>query len=206
MYATTPYLLRKLFPQLTWQVDTGRKDIFITFDDGPHPEITPNVLEILDKFGAKATFFCVGENVEKYPDTYRQILAQGHATGNHTYNHLNGWKAGKREYFENIEECAGLVNSRLFRPPYGKIGLSHINHLTKKYDIVMWSVLSYDFNKDVSPAQCLENCLNNTEEGSIIVFHDSEKASGNMLYALPRFLEKFTNEGFAFPVLSNNKQ
>ena len=203
MRAKTPYFLKLIFPQLTWQVKTNKKEIYITFDDGPHPEITPKVLEILDKYNAKASFFCVGHNVEKYPETYDEIIKHGHKTGNHTFNHLNGWKVKSKEYFENIEKCSELVDSHLFRPPYGRIGLKHIPYIKMNFRIIMWSVLSLDFDLKISPEKCLENSIKNSKEGSIIIYHDSEKASKNMLYALPRFLDHFKSRGYSFPVLNS---
>jgi peptidoglycan/xylan/chitin deacetylase (PgdA/CDA1 family) len=205
MRVKPPYIARVLFPQLLWEVDTDAKEIFLTFDDGPHPEITPRVLEILDEFNAKATFFCVGDNVEKYPETYAAILEKGHKTGNHSFNHLNGWKTKNKDYFENIEQCRKRVDSDLFRPPYGRIKPTQLEVLNQQYNIVMWSVLSYDFDKNTSPGQCIANAIRHTKSGSIVVFHDSEKARKNLLFALPKFLETFTKQGFLFPVLSENK-
>lgn len=203
MKARTPYFLKLFLPQLTWRVKTKRKEIYITFDDGPHPDITTKVMDILDEFGAKASFFCVGHNVEKYPDTYAEILKRGHKTGNHTFNHLNGWKVKRKEYFKNIEKCSELVDSHLFRPPYGRISLKHIPYIKMNFRIIMWSVLSLDFDIKTTTEQCLENSINYSKEGSIIVYHDSEKAAEKMLYALPRFLEHFKSKGYTFPVLSS---
>lgn len=196
-----PFLYKLLLPQLIWEIKTDEKVIYLTFDDGPHPDISVKVLEILDRYKAKATFFCVGENVKKYPDTYQLLLNKGHATGNHSFNHLNGWKVSRQEYFENVEKCAKYVDSHLFRPPYGKINLLHIPYLKITYRIVMWSVLPHDYNKKVTPQKCLQNAVKHTGPGAIVVFHDSEKASENMLYTLPRFLEHFSNAGYQFPLL-----
>jgi len=201
MKAKAPYLLKLVFPQLIWEVKTGRKEIFLSFDDGPHPEITARVLDILDNYQAKATFFCVGHNVKKFPETYREILSRGHKTANHSFNHLNGWKTPSQIYYNNIEKCASLVDSKLFRPPYGRISLKQIAHLKKKYSIVMWSVLSMDYSKKISPEQCLTNSITYTKPGSIVVFHDSKKASENMLYALPGFLDHFKKLGYNFVVI-----
>ena len=201
MKMQTPSALRILFPSLLWEVKTSGKEIFLTFDDGPHPEITPKVLNILAQFKAKASFFCVGENINKYPDIFRQIKAEGHSPGNHSYNHLNGWKTKNSDYFENIEKCGKLTDSSFFRPPYGKLKPSQIAFLKKKYRIVMWSALSYDFDKSVKPEQCLRTAIKNTRRGTIMVFHDSEKAAKNMLYALPRYLEHFSNLGYLFKKL-----
>ena len=202
MRVKPPYLARLFFPQLLWEIKTSSKEIFLTYDDGPHPEITPRVLEILDEFDAKATFFCVGENVEKYPDTYAAIIEKGHRTGNHSHNHLNGWKTKNKDYFDNVARCRELVRSKLFRPPFGRIKPSQARVLRRDYKIVMWSVLSRDFDKNVSPEQCLQNVIRFTKPGSVVVFHDSMKASANLLYALPGFLEYFTERRFAFKLIS----
>lgn len=202
MISGTAILGKILYPQLLWSMPAGEKKIYVTFDDGPHPEITPKVLNILDMFHAKATFFCVGHNVEKYPETYREIIKQGHQVGNHTFSHLKGWESLDNEYFKNIEKCRHLVDSGLFRPPHGRIKRSQIKFLKNKYKIIMWSVLSYDFSQKVSKQKCLQISLKYTKAGSIIVFHDSEKAADKMLYALPLFLAHFQNKGFVFQPLT----
>ena len=201
MLVKPPYLIRKFFPQLLWEVQTTKKEIFLTFDDGPHPEITPLILDLLDEYKAKATFFCVGENVKKYPETYALIPERGHYTGNHSFNHLNGWKTNNSAYFENIEKASSLIASSLFRPPYGRITPSQISALKSQYKIVMWTVATYDFSKKVSPEQCRENAIQKSKAGSIVVFHDSEKARDNILFALPAFLEHYQNKGFTFPLI-----
>ena len=198
MMMKTNFLVKIIYPQLLWGMPAGGKEIFVTFDDGPHPEITPEVLKILARYQAKATFFCVGQNVEKYPETYREIISHGHQVGNHTYNHLKGWETSDEVYFENIKKCRQLVGSNLFRPPHGRIKRSQIKFLKNDYKIVMWSVLSYDFSKEISKEKCLQIAQKYTKSGSIVVFHDSEKAAENMLYALPRFLGHFQNKGFVF--------
>ena len=195
MMVTVPVWLRMFYPSLEWRVKDGSKNIYITFDDGPHPDITSKVLDILDQYNAKATFFCVADNVRKYPDTYRQIIDRGHRTGNHSYHHINGWKTGNRTYFKDIEQASRLIKSNLFRPPYGKISPRQIVTLKKQYRIIMWSVLTYDFSRLVSPQVCLNNALRGLKPGAIIVFHDSEKAAENMLFALPEFLKRSREEG-----------
>lgn len=201
MRAKTPFLFKLLLPQLVWEMQTDVKQIFLTFDDGPHPEVTVQVMRILDEYKAKATFFCVGENVKRFDGVYQELIRKGHRTGNHTFNHLNGWKTSRQAYYDNIEQCNTVVDSELFRPPYGRISPRHIPYLKMKYRIIMWSVLSLDWRRDITPEQCLSNALRYTKAGSIVVFHDSEKAAGNMLYALPRFLEHFTQKGYKFSVL-----
>ncbi len=198
MKIQTPHIIRFLYPSLLWKVNTASKDIFLTFDDGPHPEITPKVLNILNQFNAKASFFCVGENIFKFPYVFDEIVKQNHTVGNHTYNHLNGWKTANTKYFDNIEKCNNLVKSGFFRPPYGKITPSQVSKLKKRYKIVMWSALSYDFSNKISKNQCFDIAVKNTDKGTIMVFHDSEKAARNMLYALPRYLEHFSALGYRF--------
>lgn len=159
------------------------------------------VIKILDKYNAKASFFCIGNNVEKYPLVYKKTLQKGHQTANHTFNHSNGWKTKNEDYYADIEKCSKVVDSYMFRPPYGRITHFQIAHLKMTYRIFMWSVLSYDFSKKITPQQCLENVNKNAGPGSIVVFHDSEKASKNMLYALPRVLDYFSQKGYRFETL-----
>lgn len=207
-----PYAIRKLFSSLIWRIPTAKKKIYLTFDDGPVPEVTPWVLDILKKHNAKATFFCIGQNVEKNTGLYKQITDEGHSVGNHTYNHLNGWKTRDSEYFSNIEKCSALVLSNLFRPPYGKITRTQIKkiiHSTPRptplvsfpSSIIMWDVLSYDFDRSVSPEKCLSNVMRYSREGSIIVFHDSLKAQRNLKFVLPKAIEQLSLKGFSFEAL-----
>ena len=175
----------------------GRENkIYLTFDDGPVPEITPQVLQILKSYDSKATFFCVGDNVGKHPELFSEIRTEGHARGNHTYNHLRAWTTSAGEYMRNVEACRVINESRLFRPPHGQLTPGLIRELGKNYRIIMWSVLSGDFDKRLRPEQCLDITLRYAKAGSIVVFHDSIKASRNMLYALPLFLEHFKSRGF----------
>lgn len=205
MYLTkTPLAIKKSFPSLVWDIPNETKTIYLTFDDGPTPEITTWVLETLKKHEIKATFFVVGENVKKHPEIYQQLINEGHAIGNHTYNHLNGWKTKSSDYLQNIEKCAELVDSNLFRPPYGRIKNTQIRKLKQDYKIIMWDVLSGDFDANLSPAKCAENVINNTKAGSIIVFHDSVKAEKNLKYALPKAIEFLKEQGFTFGVISEN--
>lgn len=196
-----PGFIKMLYPGCLWSVNTKEKIIYLTFDDGPHPEITPFVLDELKKFNAKATFFCIGKNVVAYPDVYQRILSEGHATGNHTYNHVNGWKVKDEVFLKDIENAMGVIDSRMFRPPYGKITNFQIKQLAKpffSYKPVMWSVISADFDNKITPSRCLENVLLNSGPGSIIVFHDSQKAFVNLRYALPQTLDRLYNDGYVF--------
>ncbi len=194
----TPQFIQKLFPNFTWRIPTEEKVIHLTFDDGPIPEVTPWVLDQLAQHDAKATFFCVGENLGKYPDVLELVKKAGHALGNHTYNHLNGWLTDNVQYFLNVRRCAHALRSSLFRPPYGRMKPRQGDFLQRHYRIVMWDVLSGDFDPEISAEQCLENVLNNARKGSIIVFHDSLKAWEKLQYVLPRVLSHFSAQGFRF--------
>ncbi len=193
----TPWWLRKVYsPTLTWKIPGVQNEIFLTFDDGPHPAITPFVLDCLRQYNAKATFFCIGKNVQLYPHIFQQILDQGHSIGNHTHNHLNGWKTKDSEYFKNIILAKKYIDSNFFRPPYGRITRFQIQQLQPVFNIIMWDVLSGDFDINVSPQKCLQNVVSNTSPGSIIVFHDSEKAFPRVKYALPKSLNFFAEKGY----------
>jgi peptidoglycan/xylan/chitin deacetylase (PgdA/CDA1 family) len=196
-----PYLIRKIIPQAIWRISTGEKKVFLTFDDGPVPTITPWILDVLKQENIKATFFCVGDNVNKHPEIYQRIIKEEHAVGNHTYNHLNGWNTDTTNYIKNIEQCSRIVSTNLFRPPYGRIKKSQLALLSKNYSIIMWDVLSGDYDKNTSPEECLKNVITNFRSGSIIVFHDSHKAEKNILYALPAFINFAKEQGFTFEVL-----
>lgn len=197
----TPDVLKPLAKDLIWNKSRDEGKVYLTFDDGPTPEITHEILDILKESSAKATFFCIGGNVIKNPSVFQAIKDQGHSVANHTWNHMNGWKFSDYSYFRSILECSEVVDSRLFRPPYGRITQSQTKGLKKRYDIIMWDVLSADWRSDVSPEQCLSNVMNHTREGSIIVFHDSEKAYKNMIYALPRCIEGLRKKGYSFEAL-----
>lgn len=190
--AKTPWLLSHLlYKKLVWKMPAAPQPaIYLTFDDGPHPKATPYVLQQLDKYQARATFFCIGKNVAEFPGIYNDILAAGHTVANHTYSHLNGWKASAEAYLENIKQAAGKITGKLFRPPYGKIKRAQANLLLDAgWKIYMWDVLSGDFDVNITAQKCLQNTLQNIEPGSIVVFHDSEKAWERMSYTLPRVLE-----------------
>src|SRR4051794_39226777 len=169
----TPWWLRSLYSSgFIWKMPADKKELYLTFDDGPHPTITPFVLACLKQYNAKATFFCVGENVKRFPDVYEQILADGHAVGNHTYNHLNGWKTGDITYLKNVILARQIIESNLFRPPYGRIAKSQVKELAPEFQIIMWDILSGDFDLNLSPQRCFANVISNVSSGSVIVFHD----------------------------------
>ncbi|MDP4267756.1 MAG: polysaccharide deacetylase family protein [Bacteroidota bacterium] len=203
MFVKSPYFLSRLTKKsISWKIYTSSKEIYLTFDDGPHPEITPWVLNLLDSKKIKATFFCVGDNVRKFPDTYNEIISRGYSTGNHTYNHISGWKTSNKDYYANIYKCKELVDSDLFRPPYGKIKPSQVYFLkNRNFRIILWTIISYDFENKISPEKCLDNVICNLKPGSIIVFHDSEKAKKNLYGALPEFIDYALNHGYEFKVL-----
>ena len=196
-----PYLLKKLYPKAVWRMDAAQKIIYLTFDDGPVAEITPWVLDVLKEKKINATFFCVGENVVKNPEIFRRIKEEKHTTGNHTFNHLNGWNTHTANYLQNVEKCVMENPTLLFRPPYGKLKKSQYRMLTAQYSIIMWDVLSGDYDKDTSPEKCLSNVLKHVRNGSVIVFHDSYKAQEKLKYALPRFIDWALEKGYAFAVL-----
>lgn len=198
----TPWWLRQLYPTLTWKIATEEKAVFLTFDDGPHPSITPFVLDTLKEYNAKATFFCIGKNVKSNPNIYSRILDEGHFVGNHTNNHLNGWKTNDVTYINNVVAANKLIDSKLFRPPYGRISKFQVRQLQPIFNIVMWDVLSADFDQKITPKKCLENVTSNTRAGSIVVFHDSEKAFPRLQFALPESLKSLTEKGYSFKAIS----
>lgn len=196
------FILNYIYPKAIWRKEKEKNNIYLTFDDGPIPEITPWILDCLKEYQVKATFFCVGENIKKHPEIFNRILAEGHAVGNHTYNHLRGWDSEDQIYFQNIEKCEKLTNSRLFRPPYGRAKKSQMKVLAQDYKIIMWDVLTGDYDPKISPEQCYKNCVNYTRNGSIIVFHDNIKAINNVKYALPKSIEQLLRKGYRFKTLS----
>ena len=208
----TPKLVPKLFPNYVWNIETSQKELYLTFDDGPTPEITDWVLDMLKIYNAKATFFCIGKNVETHPDIFKRILDDGHSIGNHTQNHVKGWRIKTPNYIENVLQAEtvlelqitnqGSSSSKLFRPPYGQIKPQQGTKLLELgYKIVMWDVLSFDWDAEVSEKACLNNVISKSKPGSIIVFHDSVKASRNMQHALPKVLDYFSKEGYNFKSL-----
>ena len=205
----TPGLLKSMYPSCTWNFSRDSQVMYFTFDDGPHPVATPYVLDKLKEYNAKATFFCIGKNVAAHPDIYKRILNEGHAVGNHTFNHVNGWKTPDQEYIKNIAEARKYIDSNLFRPPYGRITnfqtrlLTATENIKQKtvFKIIMWDVLSGDFDIRSSGAKCAKNVTSNAKGGSIVVFHDSEKAMPRMQTALNESLKYFSEKGFTFDVV-----
>jgi peptidoglycan/xylan/chitin deacetylase (PgdA/CDA1 family) len=195
--ARIPRIVEILYPGAVYRIPVeNKKTVYLTFDDGPVPEATPMVLDILKQHNARATFFCVGDNVKKHPELFERVKAEGHAIGNHTNNHMDGWTKSVKKYADNVNACRELVNSGLFRPPYGRITLKQYKYLKKEYDIIMWDVLSMDYDKDLVAEECLELVKKNTRSGSIIVFHDSIKAKDKIPYLLPKTLEFLASEGY----------
>ena len=193
----TPRWIQQLYPSLEWRVGTAKNAVFVTFDDGPVPELTPAILDILADYEARATFFCVGENVERYPEIFQRLLDEGHAVGNHTHRHLNGWKTPATTYLEDIGACQTAIEARgaqtdLLRPPYGRISRKQLRQLHTRYRIVMWDVLSGDFDPRLSATECLDKTLEFVREGSIVVFHDNIKATERVLGALPGFMDEMS--------------
>lgn len=196
-----------IYPSLMWNFSRQEKDLYLTFDDGPHPTITPWVLELLAQYKAKATFFCVGDNIYKFPEIFKQIISEGHSIGNHTYHHLNGWKTSTASYLADValaneavtKQTALQADKKLFRPPYGKASISQLKKLKRlNYKIVMWETISGDFDQSISSKQCFKNVVENCTSGSIVVFHDSEKAKKHLKYTLPKVLEYYNYKGYTF--------
>ena len=205
-FVKTPGWLKKIYDSYIWSIPESDKILYLTFDDGPHPEATPFVLKELKKHNALATFFCIGKNVVAYPDIYKQIIREGHSVGNHTCNHLNGWKTNNDDYLNDVALASNEIDSCLFRPPYGRITSYQAKNLKtamkgKEPKVIMWDVLSGDFDTSCSPQQCLANVLFASVPGSIIVFHDSEKAFPRLEYTLPKILHYYLEKGFLFKAL-----
>jgi peptidoglycan/xylan/chitin deacetylase (PgdA/CDA1 family) len=208
-----PLVAKKMFPNYVWDIPTNDKVLYLTFDDGPTPEITNWTLHTLKEYNAKATFFCIGNNIEKHPEIFQNILNEGHAIGNHTNNHIKGWKTKTTDYAKNALEAQETIDKfriqnsefkvqNLFRPPYGQITPKQGKKLLELgYKTIMWDVLSFDWDKDVSKETCLKNVTSNATNGSIVVFHDSIKASKNMQYALPKVMAYYSDKGFSFKAL-----
>lgn len=209
-FIKAPWWLKKFYSDCIWHIPTTEKILYLTFDDGPHEEATPFVLDILHQYQAKATFFCIGKNVVEHPGIYERILAEGHRTGNHSYSHLNGWQVSSEEYIQDIIKARGYIDSTLFRPPYGRVSSFQRKLLTRKgaangvaFKIIMWDVLSGDFDLKRTAEQCAKNVLDNAKSGSIITFHDSKKALPRMKDALVRTLEHFSAQAYRFEAIPN---
>ncbi|MBT8244961.1 MAG: polysaccharide deacetylase family protein [Winogradskyella sp.] len=227
--ARIPGFVMSLFPNFIWNIDTNNKELYLTFDDGPTPGITPWVLQQLKNYNAKATFFCIGSNIEKYPEIFEMIVAEGHSIGNHTYNHLKGWKHETKTYLEDIKKTQLIINYnsqkeveyhtelactkrsrsdvsqtiKLFRPPYGKLKTKQAKQIQKLgYKIALWDVLSFDWDSKVSEEKCYDNIINSAKAGSIIVMHDSKKAKRNLKTVLPRVLDYYNKRSFEFKAIS----
>ncbi len=207
MIHRTPFFLPWFYPTLVWRQSVQAKELYLTFDDGPVPGPTEFVLDTLDLFGVKATFFCIGENIGKHPEIFKKIVANGHTVANHTFNHINGWKNSADCYRSNVELCRSEIvkyssehTGRIFRPPYGRITRKQIEAL-RDYKVIMWDVLSVDYNKNVKPQACLSNTIKTVRPGSIIVFHDSYKAEKNMSFTLPRLIEHCIESGYIFKTI-----
>ncbi|MCX6290359.1 MAG: polysaccharide deacetylase family protein [Bacteroidetes bacterium] len=224
-----PFFVQKIFGSVTWRMPSTDPDLFLTFDDGPHPEVTTEILAILKTYNASATFFCTGENILKHPAVFKNILSDGHTVGNHTFHHLNGWKTNSKIYFEDVEKCQEVIDNmirkpeaevksqklkvktgieisqpstlKLFRPPYGKLTPVQHSMIKKNYSVIMWNVLSKDYDRNLCGEQCSRNVINHAGNGSIVVFHDSEKAADRVLYALPSVLDYFSERNFSFKAI-----
>lgn len=198
MFTRVPALFRIMMRDCVWRKKSKEKNIYLTFDDGPIPEVTPFLLDMLDEYGWKATFFCVGENVQKYPDIYQEILKRGHRTGNHTFNHLKGFRTPVDEYVENVKKASEYIDSNLLRPPYGRIRPAQKKILRVDYEIIMWDLLTSDYNKSITPDDIMHKIKRFSRNGSIVLFHDSIKSRNNMIAALPRAIEFWNEEGYKF--------
>lgn len=205
----TNRITKILFSNYIWEIPNKSKKVYLTFDDGPIPVVTEWVLDTLKKENIKATFFCIGDNIKKHPEIFKRIINEGHSIGNHTFNHLKGWETNTNVYLENFNLCEDEIlkklgkNTNLFRPPYGKIKFSQSNLIRKKgYKIIMWDIISFDFDANTSPEKCFSNVNENVASGSIIVFHDSLKAEKNLRYALPKTIEAIKKKGYIFDVIS----
>lgn len=201
-----PRWLRMLYPNRTWSLPVDEKILYLSFDDGPHPTITPRVLVLLKQYNAKATFFCVGNNVEKYPAVFNSIQAEGHSLGNHSFHHLNGWKSDNQIYIDDVKKADRLIHSNLFRPPYGRLKFSQASALLQMgYELIMWTVLSADYDRNITKEQCAMRVIKNITPGTIVLFHDSEKAEERMLYALEELLNDATKKGYQFKAIEYKK-
>jgi peptidoglycan/xylan/chitin deacetylase (PgdA/CDA1 family) len=200
----TPLIVKKIFPNQIWSISSNKNSVYLTFDDGPTPDVTENILKILNAYGAKATFFCIGSNVKEHPDLYKKITSSGNSIGNHSMTHPMGWGKSKKVYLNDVHEAEKLINSNLFRPPYGKINFKSNKTLQQKYKIIMWDVVGGDFDEKCSKEKLISNISENTESGSIVVLHDNVKVKDKMLTALPQIIEKLQSRGFILKAIPFN--
>ncbi|HLS96273.1 peptidoglycan/xylan/chitin deacetylase (PgdA/CDA1 family) [Sphingobacterium allocomposti] len=200
-FVNAPFFLRWCYPEVVFNKSRTEKKVYLTFDDGPIPEITPFVLDTLAYYDVKATFFCVGDNIRKNPSIFERILADGHQVGNHTYHHLRGWDTGDATYLKDIQACQELTKTDLFRPPYARAKKSQLKEISKHYRIIFWDVLSGDFDLNLTPEKCFRNVVRYSRNGSIIVFHDNVKAMPRLSYALPRAIAYLQERGYTFSLL-----
>ena len=196
-----PFMLRWAYPGAVWRLDKISKTVYLTFDDGPIPDVTPWVLEVLKQENVKATFFCVGENVEKHLDIYNAILKDGHHVGNHSFHHIRGRKFKLNDYLEDVQKSADFISSNLFRPPYGSLTIGQYKALKKNYKIIFWDVLTEDYNQEKTPEDCLNNVKKFTRNGSVIVFHDSIKAAERLRNFLSAAIQHLKQQGYAFGLI-----
>ncbi len=197
-----PGFIRRMFPTFIWNFPDETEAIYLTFDDGPSPEVTPWVLDQLDKFNAKATFFCLGKNVEQYPELFEEIKRRGHAVGNHSYSHIKGWGMDTGTYLRDADLAEGFIGGNLFRPPYARIGPNQARMLSERYKIIMWNVLSRDYNRSLSGKACARGVVKYLRPGDIVVFHDSRKSAKNLWYALPIVLKFIQTKGWKCKAIS----
>lgn len=200
-FITAPFFLRWYFPKVTFNKNRKEKKVYLTFDDGPIPEVTPFILDTLAAYQVKATFFCVGENIEKNREIFQRIVDEGHQIGNHTYHHLKGWDQPDDHYLADIDRCQSLTQTSLFRPPYARAKTSQLRKIHPDFDVIFWDVLSGDFDIHLPPEKCYQNVIKHTRNGSIIVFHDNIKALPRVSYALPKAIAYLQNEGYSFGLL-----
>ncbi len=196
-----PNFLRWIYPNAIWNLPSDSKVVYLTFDDGPTPEVTEEVLQILENYQAKATFFCIGKNIEQHPELFKLVQTKAHHIGSHTYSHLNGWKSKPTDYLNDYQKGRDLAQSNLFRPPYGRILLKPLQTIQKQDKVIMWDILSKDYNESLTPETVLNNILRNIKPGAIIVFHDSEKAKKNVLAVLPQLLQNLKQQGYAMEAI-----